>query len=186
MDNIEINKTATSQVVKVHIKADSVLIAVEEVTTVRTTEKETGVELNIQKFTKVRSEKNTYRPHTDFIGAMKMLRKPAMQICEFTDFNNFESYSVHGITLKGMNEDETAGVVITFDKTLANGQILNLNTPFTLLGERSSFGDAAKLDKFLSAITEQATLYLGGRYAESPQLTLSFENGTDEEFAVTE
>lgn len=118
-----------------------------------------------------------FRPHKDFMDAMKMLRKPVIDICELGDYKHFDKYRIYGVSFSG--EQDEAKVIISFGKEVDwSGLVFNSNTPLTPLYDQDKFQGAAQLDKFCAAILREAWLYIDGKHAENPQLSLSFADGS--------
>ena len=117
-----------------------------------------------------------YLPHKDFLDAMKMLRKPVIDICEWKDYKNFDSYGIYGVTFSG--EQDTASVIISAGKEIEwSGKVFNFTTPLTPLHDNDKFDGSKKLDEYCANIIKEAWLYVEGKHAENPQLSLQFEGG---------
>ena len=82
----------------------------------------------------------SYPPHKDLQECMQNLVKHLVVLCDLKeaemidefegfDIGSLSQFKITGISIGG--EDENEGVVITGMKTLPNGKVLNLNTPFT-------------------------------------------------------
>jgi hypothetical protein len=129
-----------------------------------------------------RNEKKMYDfpPHKDFLDAMKMLRKLVIDLCEFKgEWDKFNDYEVVGVSFSGMDDDDSAGVIITaFKTTERTGKKLLINTPFNLLND-PNYGDSEMLDEYCKKVRDEAYEYLGGKHAANPQLSLSFESVGD-------
>lgn len=120
-----------------------------------------------------------FPPHEDFLVAMKMIRKIVIAICGWKgEFKNFDLYTVTGLHFHGMDEDETAKVVITANKKIERSkQVFTFNTPPTTLFDVKQFDDAEELDKACKVVIDEAMQYLNGKHAEPKQLSLEFESG---------
>lgn len=118
-----------------------------------------------------------FLPHKDFMDAMKMLRKPVIQACEWGDFKHFDKFRIYGVAFAG--ESDEATVVITYSKEIEwNGKVLPaMNTQPIPLGDNDKFDTSSQIDKFCKNIIDEAWAYLGGKHAENPQLSLEFEGG---------
>ncbi len=119
-------------------------------------------------------------PHEDFVVAMKMIRKLVIAICGWKgEFKNFDLYNVLGLTFKGMDENETAKVVITANKKIERSkQFFTFNTPPTTLFDINLFDDAEELDNLCKIVVDEAFKYiLEGKKASPVQLNLEFESG---------
>lgn len=177
-DGHKMTKTSIRELNAVKVLKDHVLVDYDEIVHEIVTDKD-GNLVKEDKFRINHPIKANYPPHQDLVDAMKMLRKPVIDICGFTgEFKNFQLYTVTGISLAGMDDDETASVIITASKKVErSGQAFTLNTPSTTLSNEAKYADCAKLDEYCVAIRDQAYLYLEGKHAEVPQLTLKFEDG---------
>lgn len=168
----------SKQMQKVKIKKDVVLMEWTETTSIVQKNPDTNEVVSENKFTSKRMSEDKFLPHADFSNAMKMLRKPVIDITESGNFKDFEKYTVKGISLSGMEADDTARVVISASKKLENNnRPFNFVTPPVTLFDNNEYADAEKLDKFCKVICDEAWLYLGGKHAESPQLSLEFQDG---------
>jgi len=124
-----------------------------------------------------------FLPHKDFLDAMKMLRKPVIDICELGKYDQFDRIRIYGVSFSG--EQDEAKVVITYGKEVEwSGQVWISNTPLTPLYDQDKFTGSKNLDKCCAAILKEAQLYMDGKHAENPQLSLSFENGEKVELPV--
>lgn len=127
-----------------------------------------------------------YRPHKDFVDAMKMLRKHVIGICEIGNFKNFEKIRINGISLSNIEDEEKAKVIISAGKELETGDVWNFVTPGVQLADNPKYGDSKQLDEFCNTIVKEAWEYISGKHAENPQLSLQFENGEHEHMTVQE
>jgi hypothetical protein len=115
-----------------------------------------------------------FLPHKDLLDAMKMLRKPMIEILELGDFKHFDGYTVTGIVLTG--SADTAKVVIVAQKEIEwSGLPLNIITPATPLYDQEEYGDSKDLDKKCAAIVAEAWAYIGGKHAANPQMAFEFQ-----------
>lgn len=178
-------KTFLKQFTKIKVLEKTVEIFWDEITTIVTKEKEAGTVLGTVKKRKEKKEIDHHnRPHEDFHNALNMLRKPVIDICEFGNFKEFLQYIVQGITLIGMDSDETAGVMIHAGKAVDwSGQEFFFTTPkLRFLDEK--YSDGEKVDKYCKRICEEAQLFLDGKHAAPPQMQLEFEGGEKVDMAV--
>lgn len=177
-DGHKMSKTSVRQLNAVKILKDHVIVDFDEIVHEIITDKE-GNLVKEDKFLECHPNKYNYPPHQDFIDSMKMLRKMVIDICGWKgEFKNFQLYTVTGITLQDMDDDESSKVIITCQKKIErSGQVFTFNTPATTLFNDSVYADAEALDKACVVIRDEAYLYIGGKHAEVPQLTLKFEDG---------
>ncbi len=174
----KVTKKIVKQINKVKILKDFCLVDWDE----QIHEIHTDVEGNLvkeDKFTINHPDKSDYPPHEDFVNSFKMLRKMVIDICGWTgEFGNFQLYNPLGVTFMGMDDDETAAVIITCNKKIErSGQLFTFNTPKTTLFNAEVYADAEQLDKACAKIRDEAFLYLDGKHAAIKQLSLEFESG---------
>ncbi len=121
--------------------------------------------------------------HKDLVDALKMLRKPVIEICELGDYKHFDKYRITGVNFSG--EQGNAKVIIFAGKEIEwSGQVLNFNTPLTPLYDNEKYAGAAKLDELCANVIKEAWLYIDGKCAENPQLSLEFEDGSKENIST--
>lgn len=130
------------------------------------------------------SEKHTDPPRPEFKKAFANLAIHAALIGEFiplthiddlTDPRAAEDFNVSGFTCIG--EDEDAGVILTAQKTLKSGKTLGFNTPIIRFNDISE-NPYPRLDELLNSIDlcrAELKLYLSGKHAPDPQLSLDLE-----------
>lgn len=135
-------------------------------------------------YKKQHNEVQDFPPHIDFINAMKMLRKMVIDLCGFKDWENFDDYTVTGMTLTEMGSEETASVIINAQKKIGDpNQFAAIQTPTTRLLD-PNYADSEKLDTFCAKVKQEAWAYLDGKHAENPQMSLNFEDGTNTKMPV--
>jgi hypothetical protein len=124
-----------------------------------------------------------FRPHKDFVAAMKMLRKPVIDICDLGDYKNFDKYRIYGVSFSGEQDD--AKVIISAGKEVDwSGMVFNFVTPLTPLHDNDGFKSSKQLDGFCANIIAEAKEYMNGKHSENPQLTISFESGENAKLQV--
>jgi len=112
------------------------------------------------------------QPHDDFVNAMKKLRKHVIDICELHGAVNLDDIEVSGVTFSGLDDDETAKVIITCQRRLTNNKTFTINTPLTTLFDESKYSGAEDLDNKCSEIRTEAFAFLDGKVKENPQLNM--------------
>ncbi len=177
---------------KVNITDKRVLIEIIETVTIRHYTREDDVveeeeELfKTEIYKKKHKYEHTFSPHIDFLNSLKMLRKLAIDLCEFRDFENFERYQVIGVTFSGMDSDDEAGVIISCIKTTERtNEKFEFDTPFNLLND-PNYADTDKLDNYCAVIRDESYQYLSGKHAENPQLSLQFESGESVQMKIVD
>lgn len=116
-----------------------------------------------------------HRPHDDLLNAMKALRGFFIEICELGKAKEqAPNFYVSGISLSGMDEDETSQVIITAQKTIKRtGQVIIINSPLTTLSDTKRYADAEALDKVCAKIRDEAFMFkFEGKHAPEPQIEL--------------
>jgi hypothetical protein len=183
----KIESHVTKQILKVKIKKEEVFISFTETTHIIRKNPDTLELISEDKFVSNHDVTGRFLPHGDFTDAFKMLRKPVIDLTEQGNFNQFDRYTIKGISLSGMDSDEDARVVITASKKLEhNTKPFNFNTPAATLFNEEEYADAEKLDGFVKKICDEAWLYLGGKHSVNPQMSLEFQDGTKKTMEVKE
>lgn len=144
------------------------------------------IETDNEKFTSEITGRYSHPPHKDLMNAMKNLVKHLVVLCDlkeadalyeenFYDFDvdRLSQFKVTGISIGG--DDENEGVVITGLKTLPNGKVLNLNSPFTkFMDEHNSYDFEDELFNDIARCIEELREYKNGKWAVM-QLEMHFE-----------
>lgn len=182
-------KTSSKQLLKGKIKKDRVEVLYSETITINTVNAEDQKEIiGTDKVVNFHTVLSRFLPHVDLLNAMKMLRKPVIQILEFGNFKGFEDYTIKGISLSGMEDGDDPRVVITASKKLEHQKKpFNFNTPAVTLANDDEYAGAEDLDKWVANIcTEFFAFLFEGKHAESPQMKLQFADGSEEKMSVEE
>jgi hypothetical protein len=175
----KIERSVHKQMLKGKIKKNEVLIRYKQTTLIIKKNPENDEVISESKVHAFHDVVSQFDPHQDLLDAFNMLRKPVIDICEMGNFKAFDKYQIKGITLIGMDSDDDARVMITASKKLEhNKKPFNFNTPPATLSNMEEYSDAEKLDKFVKKVCDELWAYLDGKHAQSPQMTLEFQNGT--------
>lgn len=90
------------------------------------------------------------------------------------DLPAFEKFQVTSFSIGGDGEFE--GITITGRRNLANGRVLNLNTPFTAFNdENNPYTFANEMWIAYTDLCHEVEEYIGGKYAPSKQMDIDFE-----------
>lgn len=131
--------------------------------------------------------KHSYPPHKDLLEAFGILRKHLVCLCdlreadlihaegdmELFDHEKLDKFTVTSFTIGGYDEYE--GVVITGQKRLKSGKVLNLNTPFSLwMDENDPYEYEDCLYNDVARCIFEVEEYLNGKTAIK-QLEMQFE-----------
>lgn len=118
------------------------------------------------------------RPHADLINALRSLRKIMIDLNEW-NLNEFKQYDVTGLKFEGMDQDDTAKVLIFGHKTVSrSGDNVPIETAMTSLSDANEYADVDKLDAGCKRVTDQCWEYVfNGKYEPDPQLELPLNGG---------
>lgn len=178
----------TEDIDKINLSKGKVVISTTETILVETYDKD---DVN---FENLLSEKKNfinhnytadYLPHEDFVNAMKMLRKPVIDIMELKDYKKFDQYQILGIQLNGEKDDSK--VIIIYQKHLEwchKPSPAYATVPVPLY-DQEHYSGSKQLDGFCSAIVKEAWAYMKGKHAFEPQLTLEFASGEKMDMKLT-
>jgi len=185
MSKNEITANKFRQITGVKVLKKEVVIS-SQTTYIYTERTPSGDLVSEEKFIKTEAGvKWNFPPHADFINAMKMLRKIVIDAFGFKgEFSNFDKYHVLGISLSGMDKDETSKVKISAQKESDNGERGTLVTRKLSLSDPDKYADCEQLDKLCKAIITEAELYEGGKREEKAQLTIPYEDGENVTMSV--
>lgn len=85
-----------------------------------------------------------------------------------------ESCQVYGFSIGG--DDEKPGAVLNMKRRLSNGQTIVINTPFSEFEKKNGYKYRSKLAEDIEAACQEAILYLEGKKAPDPQLSMFNES----------
>lgn len=129
-------------------------------------------------------------PHTALFSTFRLLLAHAMVIAEripvghkidatylkartIHDDPKFIKYEVVGFKLKGNDKGDT--IQIEIKQNLNNGSSIPMVLPFVKLYEGSSYEFSGNLADDLESVQQECMDYIGGKYRESQQMSLEFE-----------
>lgn len=92
-----------------------------------------------------------------------------------------EGFIVSGYSIGGDEDDR--GITITGHKLKSNGKAIILNTPFTRFveAEESQYQFIDHLEGRIAEVEREVNLYIGGKRAPEPQLSLDLPEDSQEE-----
>lgn len=172
------------EIKKAKIKS-KIFLAYEYKQTIEGTQNDISTSSNAPIHPDLQEKFNALIPHfallTEQIGEF-IMEKVVRENNESEKEELVERFNVTGITISDSNGEE--GVVLTGQKILKNGKVVNFNTPFTkYYDDMESYEYGEELQKTVADLKEEVLEYMNGKQAESNQLEMF---GDDEEFEPEE
>ena len=105
-----------------------------------------------------------YRPHKDFVSAMKGLKKHAIAICEMPGMSDFD---VVKVSIDGDILLKQSRVVMTVSKHVkSTDKEIKFKTPQVTMYGESEYSGAEAMSKVINEVIDEAWKYIDGKYSE--------------------
>lgn len=158
-----------------------IFLAYEYKQTVEGTQNEISTSSNAPIHPDLEEKFNALAPHFAFLTE-EITKTEAKTIIEKGDEDALEEllkkFRVTGLSISDSGGEE--GVVITGNKTLETGKVVNFNTPFTkYYDDMDGYEYGEQLSEVVDALKSEVLEYMDGKQAQSNQLEMFGEDGDE-------